>query len=68
MFYLTIRYAFEYLRPRNISQLGSSRHNQKNLVTSILQKLFQIFLIDDIKSFKKITSEVDDYFESLVSQ
>jgi hypothetical protein len=36
------------------------------VVSSILQRLFQVFLIDDLGSFKRITALVDDYFEKLL--
>ena len=62
-----VRYAFDYLRPNNISQFNHSRAGQKYFITSVLQKLFQIFLIDDVANFKRITSLVDDYFEKLIS-
>lgn len=57
-----VRYSFDYLRPKSIQSLPKSKHNQKILVTSILQNLFQIFLIDDTVSFKNITNLVDCYF------
>ena len=60
--YLMVRYAFDYLRPNNIPQLNHGRVGQKHFITSVLQKLFQIFLIDDVANFKRITSMVDDYF------
>ena len=65
--YLMVRYAFDYLRPNNISQFNQGRVGQKHFITSVLQKLFQIFLIDDVVNFKRITSMVDDYFEKLIS-
>jgi hypothetical protein len=64
--YLTVRHAFDFLRPKNAPQLSGSRASQKTLVSSILQRLFQVFLIDDLDSFKRITAHVDDYFESLL--
>ena len=45
----------------------SMANSHKNLVTSILNKLFQIFVIDDVSSFKSINGLVDDYFEGLIS-
>lgn len=65
--YLTVRYAFAYIRPREIAMLNVA-NNQKNLVTAILNKLFQIFIIDDVSSFKAINSLVDDYFDGLISR
>jgi len=47
VFYLMTRCAFDYLRPKNAPRIVN-KSNNKALITSILQKLFQIFLIDDV--------------------
>jgi len=60
-----VRYGFDYMRPKN-TPTSVNRSNSKVLITSILQKLFQIFLIDDPISFKKITAMVDQHFEELI--
>ena len=63
--YLVVRYAFEYLRPRAMDHMQP--HSGKSLVSSILQQLFSIFVIDHPQAFKAITSKVDTHFEQLVA-
>lgn len=57
-----VRYVFDYLRPRTALRVGTN----KDIISSILSQLFQIFEIDHPQSFKLITSKVDDLFERLI--
>lgn len=62
-----IRHSFEYFRPKQLAHFAEAVHSAKNVITRILEKLFEVFKIDDVRSYKKIANEFDDYFEELVS-
>jgi hypothetical protein len=63
--YLMVRYSFDYLKPKNAPKIKA---NNKTIISSILKKLFQIFLIEDVSCFKSITAIVDDYFDELITK